>query len=351
MKILFMPSDTASRATITANALNKIENIEAKCLFLNKNNFSVDNPSAKRILLPDIKDNFIGHILKKMYAFFIALKLIIWADVIHYTSDSAFKGIDLIIAKLLRKKGVVEWVGSDIRNPDILKQINPYYAQVFNQGYEYKNQESALKSTQRQERFSKVNFIPLVTHEMSIFINPKLFKKIEIVHHRINTEFFQNLTKSSSNNSKLLIVHSPTARICKGSNYIIQAINELEKIYNFEFKIIENLSRKEALAIVSEADIFIDQIILGTYGFATVEAMSMGKVVIAFIMDKVFKQGLRKDIAIVNANPDNIKKKIEELIKNEEKRKQVGIEAKKQAIAIFDSSHFASQLLKIYSAL
>ena len=67
-------------------------------------------------------------------------KWIDWADVIHYTWAPLYNDArDVKYAFDKGKKIFVEWVGSDIRNPDYLKTINPYYKLAFENGYEYSN--------------------------------------------------------------------------------------------------------------------------------------------------------------------------------------------------------------------
>ena len=60
------------------------------------------------------------------------------------------------------------------------------------------------------------------------------------------------------------IVHAPTNRICKGSDYVLKALSKLKNIYGDIVKIslVENLSHVEALKIYSEADLIIGFIII-----------------------------------------------------------------------------------------
>ena len=66
------------------------------------------------------------------------------------------------------------------------------------------------------------------------------------------------------------------------------------------------MTRAEALEIMQKADIFIDQLILGSYGMSSIEAMSFGKPVMTYIMPKVFEAGLPNECPIVNTNPTNL---------------------------------------------
>ena len=96
------------------------------------------------------------------------------------------------------------------------------------------------------------------------------------------------------------------------------------------------------------AGIFIDQIILGSYAAAAIEAMSMGKPTVAYIMPSVFKKGVSESCPIVNANPDNLKAVLIDLINNPQLRNEIGRKSRKFVEEFHDSDKLAIQLLDIY---
>lgn len=84
---------------------------------------------------------------------------------------------------------------------------------------------------------------------------------------------------------KMKIVHAPTNREAKGSDPILSAIEKIKKDSpnQIEVQLVENVNHEKALKIYREADLVIDQILIGWYGGIAVEAMKMGKPVIARI--------------------------------------------------------------------
>lgn len=80
--------------------------------------------------------------------------------------------------------------------------------------------------------------------------------------------------------SRIRIVHSPTNRIYKGTELIISVIEKLQRSYECEFVLLENMTRSEVLAIKSQCTISIDQVggsFGGTgYGKAGIESLAMG---------------------------------------------------------------------------
>ena len=112
---------------------------------------------------------------------------------------------------------------------------------------------------------------------------------------------------------KLRIVHAPTNRECKGSDIILNALYRLEKALPDEIVIslVEGKSHSEALAIYREADLIVDQILVGWYGGLAVEVMRMGKPVAVYIREEdlhFIPPDMRKDIddAFIRIQPDTI---------------------------------------------
>src|SRR5690606_27951090 len=95
------------------------------------------------------------------------------------------------------------------------------------------------------------------------------------------------------------------------------------------------------------ADIIIDQILCGTYGMLSVEAMAMGKPVVAFVRDEVRSQ-LPEDLPIVVANPDTIRDVLQELLQQPEKLQEIGMASRAYVERVHDVGSIIPKLLGIY---
>ena len=121
---------------------------------------------------------------------------------------------------------------------------------------------------------------------------------------------------------KIRIVHSPTNRALKGSDFIITALHKLQTKYsNIEFILVENKSHEEALQLYQQADIILDQVLIGWYGGFAVEVMKMGKPVAVFIRKEDLEfipELMAKDLlqAIIQINTSNIFEVLESYILN-----------------------------------
>jgi hypothetical protein len=101
-------------------------------------------------------------------------------------------------------------------------------------------------------------------YDIELFIMPDIkdfcFTKYKQLYQYI--EIDKKLIENK--NEKLLITHSPRGKIKykkKGTDLIIKTINKLNKKYDFDFKLITNMSMVDSIKEKSKSHIFIDQLI------------------------------------------------------------------------------------------
>ena len=120
-------------------------------------------------------------------------------------------------------------------------------------------------------------------------------------------------SKPRPSKGPLAVVHAPTNRAAKGTEHILRAVEriEFERPGRIRLTLIEGLSHAEALARYREADLAIDQVLIGWYGGFACELMQMGKPVISRIEEQdlhFIPAAMREDVkqTIINAGPDNL---------------------------------------------
>jgi glycosyltransferase involved in cell wall biosynthesis len=128
----------------------------------------------------------------------------------------------------------------------------------------------------------------------------------------------------------------------------LAAIEELKCEIDFDFILVENLARADALRLVQHCDIFVDQLILGSYGLASCEAMAYGKPVLCYIMPSVFENGLTKSCPIVNVTIETIKDKLRELLLDESMRLEIGNQSRMFAVSNFNANLTAAHFINFY---
>jgi hypothetical protein len=215
--------------------------VEAKCLIMSINKYQTADEYS--IYLPEkvSKRKPVRWLLNRLMFKYRLKKLIKWADVLHYTWDCAIEdGTDLIWARRYGKPIFIEWLGSDIRVPEKLCTINPYYQRIVEDNHEYVNLETVERSNANQSKFSRVNAQALVCPEMSFFLNTEIIKHYHIVFQRIDCFCFLPSYPDVTNKIPL-IVHSPTATVIKGTEIILRAVEELRNECDFDFRLIQNV--------------------------------------------------------------------------------------------------------------
>lgn len=158
------------------------------------------------------------------------------------------------------------------------------------------------------------------------------------------TPFFEN--------DKIRIVHAPTQRATKGTIYILKALEELKHDYGslFELEIIEKMPHEQALECYRNADLFIDQVLIGWYGGVAVEVMKMGIPVAVYINEdhaQYIPKEMAEELPFINLNVNNIKEKLKMILKDREILK----EHAQKSLAFVNKWHDPINAAKITSKL
>jgi hypothetical protein len=112
-----------------------------------------------------------------------------------------------------------------------------------------------------------------------------------------------------------VIVHAPQHRRIKGTDYLVEAVADLRsRGFMAELRLIERLSRHEALNAYADADIIADQFIIGSYGMFALEGLALGKPVLTYL-DEQHLGNPAYDLPIVNTNPYNIRQVLAALLR------------------------------------
>jgi hypothetical protein len=271
-------------------------------------------------------------------------------DIIHwYYGRSLFdQPIDIALVRLLRKPALVEWMGSDIRIPDVEFAENPYYTRAFHAGYEKAPTESKEKSRKWQKRFADANFSGAAAIGMRQYVFPDLFPHVFDLPRRLLVSDYPPCYPQPGR--RLLVVHSPSAPVTKGTACVLEKVSQLQKRYEFDFQLVQNMPRGQAMEILRRADIFLDQFVLGDYGMASLEAMAYGKPVICYIKPSL-AQAYGPELPILNASQDTLLETLEELILDENLRIRLGKQSREYVERYHDMRVIAPLLLNIYSQL
>ena len=238
-------------------------------------------------------------------------------DVVHFESGTDFLKNEFFVKKLRskNKKIICHYHGEDLRTRGVMPIIDDF---------------SNLNLT------NEVDLLDKHPHIQYLFLpyNTSSFPK-------------RNLSKEI-----LRISHAPTNRFYKGSDYIIKICKKLENKKLIKFDLIENVTHEESIKRKSNCDIFIDQI--GDrggwgYGMNSVESLSMGICTLTQINKKY--QNFIPDNPFININKKNLKRVLEDLIKNRKKLSLISEKSKKWVKEKHDIKMVSKKLYEYYKSI
>ena len=206
-----------------------------------------------------------------------------------FLDTNRFPNLDIPILKFLGKKVLMHYRGSDLLNIDyyqVLRKIalgeegDFFSPLVAKQTCKQVNRVNWCGKWTDYILVSTPNLIELVPEN----VEPKLFPQV------INTNEWRPEKRQQNQKDKIVVAHAPTRRFVKGTDLIIQAIENLKiQGVNIELRLIEGMPFSKMKAVLEDADLGIDQLFSGWYGKIAVEMMALGKPVFCYIAQKYEK--------------------------------------------------------------
>jgi glycosyltransferase involved in cell wall biosynthesis len=153
-----------------------------------------------------------------------------------------------------------------------------------------------------------------------------------------------------SNNPRPLVVHAPSNREKKGTRHVIEACEQLP----VDLDIVEGVQHEEARERYARADIVVDQLNAGWHGVFALEAMALGKPVLAHLDPETVEQsaegyGIR--IPIVPATKETLTDAMRPLVEDPALRRDLGARSRAYVEQVHDIDRIADRLLEIYAGL
>jgi glycosyltransferase involved in cell wall biosynthesis len=315
MRVLLAPKEIAGQSSILSKALRDLG------VFARSINFAIENKYGYELDydLPLWRYPAIFRYPIKILIFISSLFIF---DTFHFHGGESFfwRSLDLPILKLLGKKVVIHIHGSEIRNPNGVVRRNFKFLKKYSDKF-------VAAPSELLEFVPEADPLPTSVEE-SWFLPRK---------HRESDEF--------------VIVHAPTSRIIKGTKYVIAACENLKnKGYRVRLVILENVPHQEIRKFYEQADIFVDQLLIGWYGTAAIENMAMGNPAVAYI-DPELRKKYAPDLPIIQANKDNIEEVFESLIKNKGMLAKISVDSREYAKNNHHPKVNARKLIEIYNSI
>ncbi|WP_203363286.1 glycosyltransferase [Bacillus sp. REN10] len=331
LKILHGTIEIANQMNTLVKAQNQFSNVSSFGINYHPSYLSYDNAHILDINKVEDRDKVTMELFEAANETFDVFHF-------HYNTSLLPNLADLPLLKENKKKIFMHHWGTDVRRLSIANKLNPY-AKSKND-----NEEQIIK--QLHYLGSYIDDCIIADAELYEYVKG-FYNRVHIVRQALNLSEYTPNPEFEFRKTKPVIVHAPTSSDFKGTKFVNAAIEELKLNYDFEYKLVQNMSHEEAKRVYQEADIIIDQLHGGGYGLFALEAMAMEKPVISYISE-FMKDYYPEDLPILSANPDNIKEKIEYLIKDVDLRNILGKKGIKYVEKYHNDLDIAQQLIQIY---
>jgi glycosyltransferase involved in cell wall biosynthesis len=290
----------------------------------------------------------------KLLALVIPWGVFLWAvlryDIFQLYFDGGFlnrtigKRLELPLLKLLGKTVIVSAYGADVRVERTTRALGPY--------------NCCMDCTQRlvacicdEERATKnlthVHRYADLTLSMGDMTEYTPGSRNDVFYWSIDLGRWPFVGVSPTSDP-VKILHAPNHAQFKGSRFLYQAIEDLQKEgHRVELLLVTGMRNDQARELYMQADIVADQFLIGWHGNFAVEAMALGKPVIAYIRKPGYLPE-SEDCPIVSANPDTLKQALVRLISDPALRSELGIKGRRYVERVFSHERVGARMDGIY---
>lgn len=250
---------------------------------------------------------------------------------------------DIKLFRFFGKKTMMIFTGCDIRMPEKVIQYKWNPCRDCND--EYKQFVGCEIETKKEMivRAEKVFDIIVAPQEASGYLQREFTR----AYFPVNLENFPKKEYFGQGlNRKLKILHAPSNPLYKGTKFIVQEIEKLKSKFDFEFKMVSNVSITELYEEIKRSDLIIDQMLTGIYGLFSIESMAMYKPIVCYVREDSWKY-IEGDCPIFNTSADGLYNTLHDILLNPNQLIEAGIRSRAFVEKYHDASKIAGQFYKL----
>ena len=308
LRVTICPVNTAGVPWTTAQALRR-RGVDAKLVVFER--YAL-HPEA------DVSLNRYGGFARRQATQWRALAgLLPQTDIFHFIFGLTLvpQSLQFPILRLLGKKSVMHYLGSDIRGktPDELAYGKKAGAQIVG------------------------------SHDAILWV-----PDAEVIPPGIDLSRFSPVPPSDR--ARPVILHAPSSRRRKGTEHVIEAVEGLDA----DLEIVEGLHHDEAFERFRNADIVVDQLNAGWYGLFAIECMALGKPVVSFLHEEAVRRtekAFATTVPIVSATAETLREQLRPLVADAAERRRRGAASRAYVELVHDQERITDRLLDLYARL
>jgi glycosyltransferase involved in cell wall biosynthesis len=339
MRIVHAPVEISGQLALSAYGLREVGAVAHSFSFLNPSWYA---------MRPDFSVRSPHPLWQRLECLGYACLFAADYDVFHFHYASSFlpKFFRYLDARLLRNLGrrvVVEFWGTDARLPSVEAERNPYYVNT------YMEDDSKARTRLKQWAAVTAGHAVMADHSFDAYLKP-YFPHIHVVGQRVDTRRLQPCFPRPETTVPL-VVHAPSHPAYKGTKYVRRAVERLQAgRIPFEYVEVHGVAHAAALEIYARADLVIDQLCAGAHGVFAVEAFSLGKPVISYILPELVST-YPAGFPVINATPDTLEEVLAIWLRRPTDRYWLGVQSREYAERVHDCRVVARRLMDVYENL
>ncbi len=232
---------------------------------------------------------------------------------------------DVPLLRALGKKVFISYWGSDARMRRVIETINPWGHLLPG---DYKPDDDRIeKSIHIWRTYANCMFVhspELLPHVPGAVMVERIFDLQEWPQAELTER------------KRAVLLHIPSKRAMKGTDLIVDGVQRLKaEGLDFEFRLLQDVLHAEVQRTMHDADILIDQLLIGDFGIVSVEAMASNRVSVAYLLDEVKQE--YPDLPVYQVNPDTFVDRMRDLILDQKLRRRLA-----EAGRAFVEKHFSA---------
>jgi hypothetical protein len=256
---------------------------------------------------------------------------------LHF-ARSYIDGYDLPMLKKMGKKLVFHFHGCDVR---YYEEGMDFPLNACHHCYSVRDGPKKKRVLNRIRKFADA--LVVTTPDLLEFVPEAVY-----VPTALRTEELQ-VVEDSEPHDPLRIFHACSDPVIKGTKYIMDALAPLIDSGRVTLSILQNCPREVILKAARDADVAIDQMLIGWYGLFAQEMMALGKPVICYIRQALVSW--QPELPIIQADPSSLAAVVEQLIADKKRRIEKGVQGRRYVERVHSSRVIGNKLIDLYRSL
>lgn len=147
-----------------------------------------------------------------------------------------------------------------------------------------------------------------------------------------------------------VVLHAPSSRSRKGTEQVVAAAEKL----GLRLDLVEGVDHRDAFERYRRADLVVDQLNAGWYGMFAIEAMALGKPVVAFLHEEAkqrTEEAFGIEVPIVHATKETLADVLRRLVSDPGELQRIGAASRRYVERVHDLSAVGDRLVDLYAGL